>query len=275
MSKLYQLSVSIVLFNTPEEEIESVLRTLRGSDLRIKTYLIDNSPEPLDPSPLKKFGEVIYVHTGKNLGYGSGHNIAINKAKKEAECHLVLNADVKFNAKILSTLYQYMMQYTEVGLLAPKIYNPDGTLQYSAKLLPNPINLIVRRFIPIQSFKDKLDFRYELKSFSFDRIIEVPYVMGCFMFINCRVFEKVEGFDERFFMYPEDIDLTRRIFLEYKALYYPEVSIVHEHGRGSYKSSRLLYYHVTSMIRYFNKWGWIFDKERRNINKRVLAQINQ
>jgi GT2 family glycosyltransferase len=120
--------------------------------------------------------------------------------------------------------------------------------------------------------KKKID-RFELKSSGYDKEIEVPYLSGCFMFLRTESLKKVGLFDERFFMYPEDIDLTRRMHKEYRTMFYPNVSIVHEHEKGSYKSFKLLYIHIINMIKYFNKWGWIFDKERKSINKRILSQF--
>jgi len=79
-------------------------------------------------------------------------------------------------------------------------------------------------------------------------------------------------FDERFFMYPEDIDLTRRIHRKYRTVFYPEVSVVHQHAQGSYSNVKLLFIHIRNMVRYFNKWGWFFDKERREINNEILKQ---
>ncbi len=269
----YNLSVSIVLFNTDLDEIRNVIDTLLLSKLNLKIYLVDNSPTDGIKGSIPLNEKIEYIHTGNNLGFGSGHNIAMNKAITNSEFHLVLNADVDFNIGILDKIYNYMLEHPEIGLLAPKIFNPDGTIQYSAKLLPTPANLIVRRFIPIKALQNKLDNRYELRFLNFDHPFEVPYVMGCFMFINCKVLQKVGGFDERFFMYPEDIDLTRRIHKVAKTVYYPDVTITHSHGKGSYKSSRLLYYHITSMIKYFNKWGWVFDKDRRAVNRKIRAQF--
>lgn len=269
----YNLTVSVVLFNTDVEEISNISETILRSNLKTKLFFIDNSPTNKLKLVIKKDDQIEYIHSGKNVGFGSGHNMAIKCAKDIAEFHLVLNADVNFDVNILNTMYDFMVKNQNVGLLAPKILNPDGSIQYSAKLLPSPANLIVRRFIPSKSLKEKMDYNYELHFSNFDRIIEVPYVMGCFMFINTKVFKEVNGFDERFFMYPEDIDLTRRIHKYFKTLYYPEVTIVHQHGRGSYKSNKLLYYHITSMIKYFNKWGWFFDKDRKEINKKVLKQF--
>ncbi len=92
------------------------------------------------------------------------------------------------------------------------------------------------------------------------------------MFVRTTVFEKVGGFDERFFMYAEDVDLSRRIHRNYKTIFYPKVSITHEYEKGSYTNYKLLKYHITSLFKYFCKWGWFFDKERRDINQ--LAVIS-
>jgi GT2 family glycosyltransferase len=105
--------------------------------------------------------------------------------------------------------------------------------------------------------------------------MEVPYLSGCFMFLRVAALKKVGLFDERFFMYPEDIDLTRRMYKEFKTVFYPEVEITHQHARESYKSLKLFYIHIVNMIRYFNKWGWFFDKERRIVNQRVISQYQK
>ena len=83
---------------------------------------------------------------------------------------------------------------------------------------------------------------------------------------------KVGLFDERFFMYPEDIDLTRRIHREYLTLYYPSETIVHAHRQASYHNLHMLWIHATNMCRYFNKWGWLFDRERKAFNRQVLQR---
>jgi GT2 family glycosyltransferase len=80
-------------------------------------------------------------------------------------------------------------------------------------------------------------------------------------------------FDERFFMYCEDIDFIRRLHRIGKTLYLPDVSIIHNHAKASYKSKKMLWEHVKSAVRYFNKWGWFFDAERKRMNNQVLNEI--
>jgi GT2 family glycosyltransferase len=88
------------------------------------------------------------------------------------------------------------------------------------------------------------------------------------MFIRTEAIKKIGLFDERFFMYMEDIDLSRRINKIYNTCYYPKVKIYHGHARESYRINKLFLIHIVSAIRYFNKWGWFSDIERISINRR-------
>jgi GT2 family glycosyltransferase len=80
-------------------------------------------------------------------------------------------------------------------------------------------------------------------------------------------------FDERIFLYTEDTDLTRRIHMHYRTIFFPEAVIYHYNQRGSYKSVVILAYHIFSAIKYFNKWGWFNDSEREDINQRILLNF--
>ena len=131
-------------------------------------------------------------------------------------------------------------------------------------------DLIFRRFLP-SKLVEKNDYRYLLKFADHDREMNVPYHQGSFMLFRTVALRQIGLFDERFFMYPEDIDITRRMHRCYRTMYYPRVSIVHDHRAASYKSGRMLRIHIVNMIRYFNKWGWVFDSERRRFNRRLLA----
>jgi GT2 family glycosyltransferase len=101
--------------------------------------------------------------------------------------------------------------------------------------------------------------------------MEVPNLSGCFMLLRVEVLKIVGLFDEQFFMYLEDTDLSRRINMQFQTIYYPQVSIVHQYEKGSYKSLKLLKYHVVSAFRYFNKYGWFLDTVRTTINKRMAS----
>lgn len=263
------LNVSIVIYKTNEEKIHRLVALLRQCKAVNDVFIIDNSPSPFQ-TPHNM--DATYIFNNNNCGYGRAHNIALRKTiENKIPYHLVLNPDVVFDPSIINELLEYMEGHTSIGSLMPKIYYPNGDLQYLCKLVPAPMDLFGRRFLPKWMMK-KRKRRFELYDSGYNTIMNVPYLSGCFMLLRTSTLEDVGLFDERFFLYPEDIDLTRRIHKKYKTIFYPYVSVIHEYGRGSYKSMKLLYFHIVNMCRYFNKWGWFFDKERKEINARCIAE---
>lgn len=270
----YSISASIVLYKN-DNSVKKTLDCLLQTNLPIQLFLIDNSPTNQLESELSNylhFNNVHYIFNNKNIGFGAAHNIALKKIIDTSTFHLVLNPDVVFEPTVIPALLGYMRKNEGIGLVMPKVLYPDGSLQYLCKLVPTPVDLIFRRFLP-GAFMQKRSNFFELRFTGYNKEMEVPYLSGCFMFLKVEALKKAGMFDDRFFMYPEDIDLTRRIHEHYKTMFYPGVHIVHEHGKGSYKSIRLLRIHVVNMIKYFNKWGWFFDKQRKETNKKILKQL--
>lgn len=269
---MYSITCSIVLYKNKPSIITPLTLFIVNCAVIEKLYLIDNSPTNALQT-LATHAKIEYIFNNANLGYGAGHNIALKKALIQGRYHLVLNPDITFENGTIETLCQYMHDNPGVGLVMPKVNYPDGSLQYTCKLLPTPFDLIFRRFLPA-SFTKKRMYRFEMRQTGYDKIMEVPYLSGCFMFLRVEALKKAGLFDERFFMYPEDIDLTRRIYVHYKTMYYPYAQITHVHERASYKSIRLLLVHICNMIKYFNKWGWFIDKDRVCINKKIVTQFS-
>ena len=260
---------SIVLFKSRPEVIQKVISQFLESSFSNLIYLIDNSPTDSLSYLSKQSSRIKYIHSKSNVGYGAGHNIAIKKSiKKNINFHLIINPDIEMDTEDIDHLFNYMIKNKNVGLVMPKILNTDGSIQYLCKKLPSPINLILRFFTP-SNFMKKSKEKFYLKSTGYNKIMNIPYLSGCFMFLNVEAIKKVGMFDERFFMYPEDIDLTRRIHTKFKTIFYPEVSVVHHHEKASSKSIKMAFIHILNIIRYFNKWGWIFDKQRRLFNARL------
>ena len=238
-----------------------------------RIYLIDNSPAAALGALARAF-DADYVHLPQNPGYGRAHNFAIRCGLAlGSDYHLVLNPDIHFSPDVLPAMLHYMEANREVGLLSPRVKYPNGHPQHLCKLLPTPLDLLIRRFCPpLHRLTGRLA-QYELHHSGYDRIMDVPALSGCFMLIRASVLRDVGGFDERFFLYFEDVDLTRRIGGVARTLYFPHVSIVHDYGKGSYKSVRLTLCHTLSAIRYFNKWGWFADAERDHINRNAIRRL--
>jgi len=215
-----------------------------------------------------------YVFNNENLGYGRAHNIALKKSiEKSTPYHIVLNPDICFDSGVLQVLYKYMEENYDIGNIMPQVKYPNGDIQHLCKLLPTPIDLIFRRFIPLKDWKDKRNEKFELHFTGYKLIANVPSLSGCFMFLRTSVLKEVGIFDENIFMYLEDTDLNRRIHGKYKTIYYPKIEIIHEYAKESYVNKKLLMYHIKSAIYYFNKWGWLFDVERGEINSKCLKEL--
>lgn len=267
------LTISIVTYKHNFKDIEPLLQFLLNLSKPYKIIIIDNSPTNDLYEKLKQYS-IEYIFNNKNLGYGAGHNIAIKKTIKEGiEYHLVLNPDIIIEPNVLDRLLEQMENNKDIGLIMPNIKYPDGQMQHLCKLLATPVDLIGRRFIPFRKWIETRNNKYELLFTGYDKTMQVPSLSGCFMLLRAEVLANIGGFDERFFMYCEDFDLCRRIGQISKTIYFPEVSVIHNYEKDSYKNSKLLKYHIQSAFRYFNKWGWFFDKERRKINRETLDRL--
>ncbi len=268
--KRYQISASIVVFRSDPEELAASVRSVMASPVHALCTVVDNSPTP-DLRTVALENSANYVFTGENLGFGRGHNLVLRQNSDSAEFHLIQNPDVRFSADVLPELYDFMSENRDVGLVMPQILNPDGTEQRLCKRLPAPLDLIARRFLGKfgERLFRRLLSRYELHHLDMSVTREVPSLSGCFMFVSNPALEWAGLFDERFFMYMEDVDLCRRIGMHYKTVFYPHVSVTHGYAKGSYQEVGLLRHHVLSAVRYFSKWGWLIDFERQLLNGRV------
>ncbi len=266
------ITCSIVIYTSNIDPILNLADQILESDYIDFLFVVDNGMTNISD----KFtynSRIEYIFNGMNLGYGAGHNVAIKKAiDRNSEYHIVVNPDISLNSDVISRLYGYAKQDATIGLVMPKILYPNGDTQFLCKLLPTPFDLLFRRFFPFKRLIEKRNRTYEMRFTNYANVMEVPSLSGCFMFMKTSILKNIGGFDERYFMYLEDLDLCRRIGQHAKTIYYPRVGIIHHYGKGSYKDVKLLTYHIISAVKYFNKWGWVLDKERRNINKRTILE---
>jgi len=282
------ITASIVTYNNNLLDLEGILRSILISPVQ-KLWIIDHSETfmGLEDELLeyKHKDEDFIKHENRgfqleyikeaNTGYGAGHNVALRKAMDEgSQYHLVVNPDVWFGAEVIPALWRLMEQDESIAQIMPKVLFLNGSVQRLAKLLPTPLDLFGRFFFP-ERLIAKRNARFELRHSGYDKTLNVPYLSGCFMFLRMSALKSEGLFDERFFMYIEDTDLTRRLHEKYKTLFYPSVSIYHRFSRLSYHNWNLSLTHMISVIKYFNKWGWMYDSGRRRFNKKLLKELKQ
>lgn len=248
------VNVSIVIYNHPFSFIKGLVEELHSSEHIANIYISDNSKSPSQEYRQLNYSKLYYIFNHKNLGYGAGHNVAIRHSLNDGiPYHLVINPDIELKAEVIEKLKNFMNANPDVGHSMPKVLNPDGSIQYLCKQLPSPFDLIIRRFFPKNWFTKRRDW-FEMRETGYNQIMDVPYLSGSIMFLRTKALKEVGLFDERFFMYPEDIDLTRRIGEKYRTVFYPEVSVIHHHEKASFKSLKMLCIHIWNISKYFWKW---------------------
>ena len=275
---MFKVSVSIVVYNNSLRELNDLFESILNSSVTLKAFVIDNSSNSEIEFLVRKFN-FEYINPEANIGFGKAHNIGIKKSIDQGfDYHIIVNPDITFDPNTISNLLSDFNKVPNIGLMIPRVVYPNGDFQYLLKNLPTPFHLIFRRFLPFRRLIEKLNNLYELKFLDQTLLHDVPTVSGCFMFTSTSILKEVDGFDPRFFMYLEDVDLCRRIGEKYKIVYSPNATVVHAYAKESYKNGKLLKYHISSAIKYFNKWGWFFDRYRRMKNltpkKSSVIKIN-
>jgi GT2 family glycosyltransferase len=270
----YDVVGSIVLFKTASQEVDQAIRQFLAVPLKTHLCIIDNSPTPLSAQTYAD-PRISYFFANGNLGYGRAHNIALRASQGRSRYNLVMNTDITYPPDAVTRLVDFMEANPQAGLAGPKVLYPDGSLQHVCRLLPTPANLFLRRFLPGSKWTDRADAIYELRQWDHESVANIPYFQGSYMMLRTALCNQVGGFDERFFLYGEDIDLTRRIHAIAETLYVPNVRITHQYRRFSNRSLLGTWYGIQNNCRYFNKWGWFFDRDRTRINRKVLATLQQ
>ena len=268
---MHNIYTSLVLFKHEYKELKETLYSLLAINEIKKIILVDNDSSNWAAELAKENSRIEYIKSSGNFGFGFGHNLAIKKYALESDFFLICNPDIVFDVIQFNLFFEFISTRKE-GLFLPKIVYPNGDNQFGARLLPSPLNLFARRFS--KKLAAQLDNKYLLQEYNITQPAFVPYLSGCFMLFKSEKLLELNGFDERFFMYMEDIDISRRCAEVFGTLYCPQFSIIHMHEQASYKSSILLKAHLRSAFLYFCKWGWLYDSKRKILNEKCVKSIN-
>lgn len=234
------ISVVIVNYNV-KDYLYKCLNSIFESifNLTIEVIVVDNNSTDGSIEFLKsKFQNVDFISLNQNLGFGKANNIGIKKAN--GKYILLLNPDTLLSKDTFSNLYKYMEQNLDVGISTCKILNGDGTFQESCRRgFPTPIAAFSKLFGIQKLFPNsKALGKYNLTYLDENDITEVEAVSGSFMFFRGDLLKKINGFDEDFFMYGEDLDICYRVKkLNYRIMYVPETSTIHYKGESTKRSN--------------------------------------
>lgn len=257
-----KLSVCIVVYRNYDETLQAIdtLNEFTPKEIKKTIYIVDNSEEyssrhNLFETDVKKRNDVIYINTNENIGFGKGHNRVLEILNSEYHC--IMNPDIEFCEDAFSKIISYMDSNPGAGMIIPNIVNDQGVRQLVYREDPTVIDMFIRMFCK-ELFPKRVS-KHTLQYKDYRSVFQVPFGQGSFLVIRTEIFIQLKGFDDRFFMYLEDADLCRRVNQISKLLYFPEATVIHKWEQGSHKNWKLFKVHISSMRKYFRKWGlkWI------------------
>mgnify|MGYP006428515987 CR=1 FL=1 len=250
------MDVVVVVFDTPSNIFESTLDSLLNQDLPLHIQVVDHSSSG-DYSRTCQSYPIIYHHRPENPGYGAGNNRAFQEIQSHAPYFLILNPDVILHRGCLRAMVNYLNQPSKAEVVVPMVIDPSGELQYLCHRLPRPWDLLIRRWSFGRKIWRQRHQEYEYRSQDYRNPFLTETASGSCLCIKTDLFRELGGFDERFFLYMEDVDLSKRIHGESEIIFLPSAKITHHHSRASYHSLHYLIQHIVSIFKYFNKWGWL------------------
>jgi N-acetylglucosaminyl-diphospho-decaprenol L-rhamnosyltransferase len=208
-------------------------------NLNIELILTLNLDEELVFHSQDFFFPVRVIKNQRPKGFGANHNQAFQQAFGQYFC--VINPDIRFGSDPFSVLLNQLKD-PALGVIAPLVVGMTGALEDSVRRFPTPLIILSK------VFGQGRGGDYSLAHSE----IEPDWVGGMFMLFPRQVFEQLHGFDERYFLYYEDVDLCGRLLIEgYKVGVCPQVQVVHHAQRSSHRSLKYLRWHLASMLRFF------------------------
>ena len=269
------LSVSVVLHNSPLALLNSAMQSLHRSAqaafqanclARVTVYLIDNLSQEsyraeltqeITGWPQSEFFDIQYLPLASNRGFGAGHNTALELVT--SDFHLVLNPDVELQDDTLRMGLTLLLENEDVVLTSPKVFGSDGEHEFLCKRYPSVLVLLLRGFAPRflrRLFRQQLA-AYEMRDLCQDEgQVNVAIASGCFMLVRTPDLRAISGFNEDFFLYFEDFDLSLRLGKVGRLVFDPDMRIIHHGGYAANKGRLHLRYFITSGMMFFNRHGW-------------------
>ena len=250
-----RISACIVSYNGFDEvctAVRSILAQCKGADLIL--YLVDNaSPDGTgEKLAAEDFGPCVQaICLPENKGFGAGHNAVLPLL--DSDYHFVINPDITLREPVMENICAWLDEHPEAVMATPRMFFPDGREQILPKRKPNVLGLLARQGVPgLKKFGD----RYAMLDEDLSKPTPIEFCTGSFFCIRTETFRKIGGFDEGYFMYVEDADLTQKARREGLVYFLPQFSACHAWRRAPGRQLRPFIQQLRSMGRYFCKWGF-------------------
>jgi len=257
------VSAIVLNYRTPLDAVQCV-KNLRRQTIKdqIEIIVVDNHSD--DDSigilhvRLADIPNVRIIEAAENLGYGRGNNLGERYAT--GDYILIVNPDTEPQSDALERFIEVLEKDTEIGIIAPKLVFPDGTVRDSYRTFPTMFDIVIKRTVLRHIFHERLR-RYLQHERDPNYVRDTDWVAGACLFLRRSFFEELGGFDERFFLFFDDTDFCRRCWeLGKRVVYYPDIKAGDRKQRLSGGGILPLVTkpagraHVQSALKYFWKW---------------------
>ena len=255
------LTISIVVYHNTEEAMKAVrsIEEQTAASVSKEIFIVDNEAAERSEEDrqafrdfLSAYSDVRYLPTEKNVGYGAGNNRVLPYI--DSRYHAVLNPDILLRGDTFSNILAFMDENPDCGMAVPRLTNIEGELQKVYRRELTLADLFIRFVCRDRMFQKRQDY-HTLQDMDFSVPFQLPFAQGSFLVIRTALLQELQGFDERYFLYMEDADLCKRVNQVSKLMYFPGAEAIHVWKRASYHDRSLLKIHLSSMWKYFRKWG--------------------
>ena len=254
-----QLLLLFVAYHPSLQEVERLQACLAELPPQVGYAVVVNDHHPGEPVEQLAAGADGFLANPDNPGYGRAVNRLVAHLGQLPPYIGVLNTDLTWPGGTFEQLLGWLQQHPQVSLAVPQILDEAGSPQKLCKHNPTVLGLFSRRFLPDwlkPTWLKRYDRWYVMADQNNQEAFEAPYLSGCCMLIRSDAFRRVGGFDERYFLYLEDADLTRTLARDGRCVHLPVAGVVHGWGRGNYRNLGLMAVNLASAWQYFRKWGW-------------------
>jgi N-acetylglucosaminyl-diphospho-decaprenol L-rhamnosyltransferase len=234
------ISISVVS-HRQIDLIESLLQDIETHCLAAQVELIlTHNLEESTPFDVKHFTFPIKViRNSTPMGFAANHNQAFLQSSGQFFC--VLNPDIRLNADPFQVLIPCLKD-SAIGVSAPLIIGKDNHLEDSARRFPTPFKILCKVLGGCKGSDYAIN----------EKIIYPDWVGGMFMLFRREIFAQLRGFDQRYFLYYEDVDICARLrLLGYEVALCPATQVIHHAQRSSHRNLKYLKWHLMSMLRFF------------------------
>jgi len=248
--------------------IQSLLVDAKESKIDTRIYIVDNGSKDRTLEILdrleNKFPIVSVIKLRKNLGTSISRNIGIKRS--DGKYVFIIDSDTEVKPGTMRDLTKILENGKRIGIAAPRLLYPDGTVQYSCKKIPTAktkfLKLLPSKKLRKIAFQDEL-YPPDVYDKEFSQVTDVDSCIAAAWMVDREAIEDIGLLDEKIFYAPEDVDFCLRMWLkEWRVVYAPVATVVHHTQRESYKKPAVAFRHIGGLLYYFRKHGYWLNREK-------------